>query len=450
MRGRPGACHPVTGGLLAACLAALALPAPADEAKDARARGVMMLADIKNVIKGRYYDKTYRGVALDAHFDRAKAEIQQVQNEGQVGAILSRTLAAFRDSHTYFIPPMRPYLFDYGFESRVVGDDAFVIDAPEDADPFKKGVRRGDRLLSVEGVRARRGGFAGLWYALNVAFPRKQLRLSVRTGDAPPRDVVVDTKVEERRKNLDIEEWFDEIMDRFKKSPSYAWSHWTYKEESVSVVRLYTFMVSEESMNELLERVKESKALVLDLRGNGGGSIEALRTVGGAFFPDEMELGSEVGRRGPKPFKSRKPKSKRFYSGTLVVLVDSASASSAEVLARALQLEKRAVIVGDRTAGAAMIAEHVPLASGNEMKFFVYGVAVTIADLRMRDGESLEGRGMTPDEIVLPSGDDLREGRDPAMARAAALAGLELSPEAAWSHFRPKEEPPKKNDGGKK
>ena len=138
-----------------------------------------------------------------------------------------------------------------------------------------------------------------------------------------------------------------------------------------------------------------------------------------------------------KPLRSRRPKSKRLFTGTLVVLVDSASASSAEVLARVIQLEKRGAIVGDRTAGAVMLSQQLSFSAGNELRFILYGASITVADLLMKDGQSLEGKGVTPDEVVLPTDEDIREGRDPAMSRAAKLAGLELSPKAAWSHFQP-------------
>ena len=64
-----------------------------------------------------------------------------------------------------------------------------------------------------------------------------------------------------------------------------------------------------------------------------------------------------------------------------------------------------------------------------------YGASITDADLIMTDGLSLERKGVTPDELILPTGADLAAKRDPILARAAALVGLKLDPEKAGAMF---------------
>ena len=120
-----------------------------------------------------------------------------------------------------------------------------------------------------------------------------------------------------------------------------------------------------------------------------------------------------------------KTRGDKAFSGKLIVLVDSRSASAAELFARVVQLEHRGTVIGDRSSGMVMEARHYPYSQGQDTKFF-YGFSVTEADIIMSDGKSLEHVGVTPDEVVLPTADDLANGRDPALARAAELAGVKM------------------------
>ena len=305
-----------------------------DPVQDARNLGVSMVRDLRAEVKTRYFDPQFRGIDVDALFARAETRVKEATTEAQMAGILAQTLGEFHDSHTYFIPPIRPFDIDYGFEIRIVGNAPLVIDVVKGSDAEGKGLRLGDRVLSVDGYEVSRENFIPLSYALNVALPRRRLELKVQTDNEPPRSITAEASIEQRRKKIDIAEWFDEVMDRLRRRPQHAWRYWTYEKEKVVVAKLYTFMVTDEMVNELMSKVHDARALILDLRGNPGGSIEALQTAAGAFFEQEIELGSRKERKSTKLLRSRRPKSKRLFSGTLVVLVDSASASSAEVLAR--------------------------------------------------------------------------------------------------------------------
>ena len=64
-----------------------------------------------------------------------------------------------------------------------------------------------------------------------------------------------------------------------------------------------------------------------------------------------------------------------------------------------------------------------------------YGVSVTVSDMIMTDGNSLEHRGVTPDELRLPSGEDLAAVRDTVLSYAALQAGVTLDPLEAGKFF---------------
>jgi carboxyl-terminal processing protease len=115
----------------------------------------------------------------------------------------------------------------------------------------------------------------------------------------------------------------------------------------------------------------------------------------------------------------------------VIVLVDSESASAAEIFARVMQLEKCGTVIGDRTSGSVMEAAGFYFASSG----VDYGAEVTIANLIMTDGNSLEHRGVTPDDVSFPQPLDLASGRDPLLSRAAQELGVTLPPETAGKLF---------------
>jgi C-terminal processing protease CtpA/Prc len=134
--------------------------------------------------------------------------------------------------------------------------------------------------------------------------------------------------------------------------------------------------------------------------------------------------------------KTRGPNN--IFPGKVFVLVDSQSGSAAEVFARIMQLEKRGMVIGDRSAGKVMtsvqatFAFNTPAAASFQFtRVAFYGANITIADLIMSDGKSLEKTGVTPDLLLLPTPEDLATGRDPVLARAATLAGTTIDSEKA-------------------
>ena len=132
-----------------------------------------------------------------------------------------------------------------------------------------------------------------------------------------------------------------------------------------------------------------------------------------------------------------KSRGKKVYQGKMLVLVDSRSGSGAEIFARIMQLEHRATIIGDRTAGSVMEARFFPHHFPNSSYSAPpdYGAEISQADILMPDGKSLEHTGVIPDVKMRPTGSDLAANRDVVLSHAVHLAGGDLSPEEAGKLF---------------
>jgi carboxyl-terminal processing protease len=202
--------------------------------------------------------------------------------------------------------------------------------------------------------------------------------------------------------------------------------------DALVIAKLKSFMFDEGAANKLISMARKHQVVVLDVRQNGGGSVEILKTVVGGLFPQDVKVGDRVGRENAKAMVAKT--NHHPFDGKVIVLIDSQSASASELLARVIQLEKRGTVIGDRSSGSVMESRVYSYKVGMALVTF-YGASITDANLIMSDGNSLEHVGVTPDEVVLPSPEDLASGRDPVLAHAAALAGVKLTPEDAGKLF---------------
>jgi C-terminal processing protease CtpA/Prc len=275
-------------------------------------------------------------------------------------------------------------------------------------------------------------------YLLRVLRPQPVLHLQLRAPGANARVVDVATKIIEGNQALDPrddlqykEHWIDTTKLQRK-------ARFADFEDKLLILQFGEFLYSAEDIDFMIGKARKHSALIIDLRGNGGGYVEVLDLLLGRMFDHEVKIADRVGRdaRSPQIAKGPSPK----FEGKLIVLVDSRSASAAELFARVVQIEKRGAVLGDVSSGRVMEAKQYPYRSGAEKAIF-YGASITYADLIMTDGKSLEHVGVMPDEIVLPTATDLANGNDPVLARAAKMLGFTLSPEAAGKLF-PYEWPP--------
>ena len=181
--------------------------------------------------------------------------------------------------------------------------------------------------------------------------------------------------------------------------------------KDVMVWQMPTLNSGSEPVKRMLGRIHQRKALVLDLRGNPGGAETTLLTMIGGFFAEDTPV-AMLRSRTDSSFLVATGSGDDRVAGPLLVLVDGESASAAEIIARTVQLTKRGTVIGDRTLGAVMRSRGYSHNLGVET-LIPFATSITVSNAVMPDGASLEGLGVVPDEVVLPTAQDLAAGRDP-------------------------------------
>jgi len=204
--------------------------------------------------------------------------------------------------------------------------------------------------------------------------------------------------------------------------------------DSLLIWKMPEFFMSDDEVDHLIKDARKYQTLILDLRGNPGGLVKTLERLVGGVMDHDVTIAQRVGRKSDLKPQLAKSRGANVFSGKLMVLVDSRSASAAELFARVVQLEHRGTVLGDHSSGSVMESRRYQFHQGTDTQFF-YGASITDADLIMGDGKSLEHIGVIPDDVILPSAADLAASRDPVLARAAMLAGVEIDPVRAGQLF---------------
>lgn len=182
------------------------------------------------------------------------------------------------------------------------------------------------------------------------------------------------------------------------------------RDDGVFVISLYNFGGT--AVHEMRSALRDfiasgSDKLILDLRGNPGGYLEAAVDIASWFLP----LGKTVVIEDYGPNKDKQThRSKGYYTlpenVDMVLLIDGGSASASEILAGALQEHGIAKLVGQETFGKGSVQELVDVTEDTSLK-------ITIARWLTPNGISLSNNGLSPDLEVELTHDDIENDKDP-------------------------------------
>lgn len=302
------------------------------------------------------------------------------------------------DPYTEYLDPVHYKAFQaaregkyggIGVEWTRDGDTARITKVFPEGPAARADIRAADRVKAVDGKKVTRAdNFAAMDTVKGDEGTKVTLRIA-REG-AAERDYALVR--EEIRRPV--------VESRVEKSGA----------ERIGYVRLDQFTDgSAKSLRDAVRRLVEQKVdgVVFDLRGNGGGLVTEAEGVAGVFLKEGAPVATSRGRRGPGSEYTAKG-GPVDLTVPLVVLVDQNSASASEIVSGALKDADRALLVGTRTFGKALIQTTRTLPNGGAVKF-------TVASYLTPDGFDLGTRGLSPD---VTAEDDPKTPADEGLAGA--------------------------------
>jgi carboxyl-terminal processing protease len=289
---------------------------------------------------------------------------------------------SYKDPYTVFFPPVEAKNFaetvkgSFGGVGMNVGmkDGNIVVIAPlKDSPAMKAGIKAGDVIVAVDGK--------------NMLGKNSEEAVSLIRGE-------LDTPVTITVLHLDAKATTDiKIIRKEIKIPTID----SEKKDGVFVIHLYNFSsespeLFKNAMNDFLKT--GYNRLVIDLRGNPGGYLEASVNMASYFLKDGQVVVSERQGKAESVVNHRSTGIVGLPAGVkVVVLVDGGSASASEILAGALKDHGIAKIVGIKSFGKGSVQELITLADGSSLK-------VTIAKWYTPNGINISEHGIKPDFIV--------------------------------------------------
>ena len=315
-------------------------------------------------------------------------------NDERVWGAIQGLTASLNDPYTVFFPPEEKQNFESEISGNFEGvgmeiaikDEIITVVAPLKGTPaFKAGIQPGDKILKIdekvtadmrvdEAVRIIRG-------------PKgTSVRLTILRKNKEPFEVKVVRDV------IDV----PVIDTEIRSSNGGAGGGLGLRGDGIFVIKLYNFtapskMLFRQALREFV--LSGSHKLILDLRGNPGGYLDAAIDISSWFVPQGKVIVSEDFGKNAKERVHRS-----FGYGynllpdgfKMVVLVNGGSASASEIVAGALQEHKIATLVGEKTFGKGSVQELLSVTSDTSLK-------ITVARWLTPEGRSISEGGLTPD-----------------------------------------------------
>jgi carboxyl-terminal processing protease len=384
-------------------------------------------------IRDKHWEERPGGLDWQKVHDELRPKAEKAKEASEIRALMADMLARLKQSHFKVITATDYQDMDLeaswgvgeaGFDARVIGDSAYVVQV----DP-QVPVNLGWKIRKIRGRELTKSIQAVDSVYKNTTY--RELRMtsmlhSKLTG-APGTGMPIefeDAQGNVVNKTILLKQPRGNPAAFGNLPPVPVWIDARKIATNTGYIRFNMFLdpvrIAGRISSFLTTECQQCDGMVIDVRGNPGGiGIMATGIAGWFVSKPNTKLGTMYMRDSQLKFVVN-PRPQTF-NGPVAILIDGASASTAEIFAGGMQDLKRARIFGTRSAAAALpsIVERLPSGDG-----FQYAVANYISD----GGKALEGNGVVPDEEVPLTREGLLRGKDPVVE--AALAWIRKQPVA--------------------
>ncbi len=308
------------------------------------------------------------------------------------------------DPYTVFFPPEESKSFESEISGNFEGvgmeigikNDAITVVAPLKGNPAQKaGILPGDKILAIDGQST-----------MNMGVDKAVKLIRGKVGTKVKITIAREGKKEPLEFTLTREVISIPTVDTEVKNGQIVGGKMT---NGVFVIKLYNFYSTSPNLfrNALRQFIESgSDKLILDLRGNPGGYLEAAVDMASWFLPlGKVVVSEDFGKNVPSQIYRSKGYNIFNNNLKMVILVNGGSASASEILAGALKEQGIAKLVGTKTFGKGSVQEVVKITSDTSLK-------VTIARWLTPLGNSISENGLTPNIEVPMTQEDFAKGKD--------------------------------------
>lgn len=370
-------------------------------------------------MQDRYFDRTFGGLDWAAIREEYRPRAMNARNHVEFHEVLAEMVKRLDASHVSVTPPVLPNapignLTAVGIELFAGGQRALVQGVEPNSAAAQAGIVPGDEILSVDGVSvadlAAQHARGRKPESRSLAVDQLWLAVHRKLRGAPGTEVTVRVRTAQGERDLRLRRAVSTTHGRGGRHG------FRLLEPGIGLLSLLTFYTDIDALiAQTFSACRSCSALIIDLRGNGGGFAHNITRLLDRIMDRPGVAGLSLTATGEEALRFSGTGAEAFR-GEIFVLVDGRSASSSEVVAAAIQDQRRGRVIGTRTAGAVLLSEVQALPTGGEQ-------LLPFAEFRRSTRLPLEEVGAVPDISVVPLPSDIAAGRDLALDIARWLAG---------------------------